>query len=200
MPKPKPTLSILCTAQSPLAQAVWDDMAKVDVILLNDVQKTDDVLKTVHTSTNDWIVLAPDAATAEDLRALWQAAKHESFADFPVMAIGREIAHSSLVSRGLYGMLGTLRRTFLGDRVGFGRLILMARQDFANLPPYHGVLDFVSVLARDNSIRVVSVPVSFGRPPLSFCQALRTFVTLWGTFWLKRCWIFAPRQGTPPQL
>jgi hypothetical protein len=200
MPKPKPTLSILCTAQSPLAQAVWDDMAKVDILLIHDPQNTADVFKTLATLSSDWVILAPHAATPPDVRSLWQAAKHESFAEFPVMAMGREIPEDALISRWLYGMLGALRRTFLGDRVGFGRLILMARQDFANLPPYHGVLDFVSVLARDNSIRVVSVPVSFGRPPLSFCQALRTFVTLWGTFWLKRCWIFDPRQGTPPQL
>ncbi len=200
MPKPKPTLSILCTALSPLSHADWGDVAKVDVILLNDVQKTDDVLKTVQTSTSDWIVVAPDAATPEDLRALWQAAKHESFADFPVMAIGREIAHSSLVSRGLSCALGALRRTFLGDRVGSGQMILMARQDFANLPPYHGVLDFVSVLGRYGGIRVVSVPVSFMQAPLSLCKALKAFTALWGTFWLKGCWIFPPRQGTPPQL
>jgi hypothetical protein len=200
MPKPKPTLSILCTALSPLPQADWGDMAKVDVILLNDTQKTDDILKTVQTSTSDWIVVAPDAATPEDLRALWQAAKHESFADFPVMAIGREIAHSSLVSRGLSCALGALRRTFLGDRVGSGQMILMARQDFANLPPYHGVLDFVSVLARYGGIRVVSVPVSFQEPPLSPCKAAKLFADLWGTFWLKERWIFPPRQGTPPQL
>jgi hypothetical protein len=200
MPKPKPTLSILCTAQSPLTQAVWDDMAKVDILLIHDPQNTPDVFKTLSTLNSDWVILAPNAATAADVRALWQAAKHESFAEFPVMAMGREIPEDALISRGLYGMLGTLRRTFLGDRVGFSQMILMARQDFASLPPYHGVFDFVSVLARDNGIRVVSVPVSFGRPPLSFCQALRAFVTLWGTFWLKRCWIFPPRQGTPPQL
>ena len=200
MPKPKPTLSILCTALSPLSHADWGDMAKVDVILLNDVQKTDDVLKTVQTSTSDWIVVAPDAATPEDLRALWQAAKHESFADFPVMAMGREIPHDALVSRGLSCALGALRRTFLGDRVGSGQMILMARQDFANLPPYHGVLDFVSVLGRYGGIRVVSVPVSFMQAPLSLCKALKAFTALWGTFWLKGCWIFPPRQGTPPQL
>jgi hypothetical protein len=200
MPKPKPTLSILCTALSPLPQADWGDMAKVDVILLNDTQKTDDILKTVQTSTSDWIVVAPDAATPEDLRALWQAAKHESFAEFPVMAMGREIRHPSLVSRGLSCLLGVLRRTFLGDRVGSGQMILMARRDFESLPPYHGVLDFVSVLARYGGIRVVSVPVSFQEPPLSPCKAAKLFADLWGTFWLKERWIFPPRQGTPPQL
>jgi hypothetical protein len=200
MPKPKPTLSILCTALSPLPQADWGDMAKVDVILLNDIQKTDDILKTVQTSTSDWIVVAPDAATPEDLRALWQAAKHESFAEFPVMAIGREIRHPSLVSRGLSCLLGMLRRTFLGDRVGSGQMILMARQDFESLPPYHGVLDFVSVLGRYSGIRVVSVPVSFQEHPLSPCKAAKLFTDLWGVFWLKERWIFPPRQGTPPQL
>lgn len=200
MPKPKPTLSILCTAQSPLAQAVWDDIATVDTVLIHDPENTADMFKTLATLSTDWVVLAPDAATPADIRALWQAAKHESFAGFPIMAMGRERPEGALVSRALYAILGALRRTFLGDRVGFGRLILMARQDVHSLPPYHGVFEFVSVLARDNGIRVVSVPVSFERPPLSFCQALRTFVTLWGTFWLKRCWIFPPRQGTPPQL
>lgn len=200
MPKPKPTLSILCTALSPLPQADWGDMAKVDVILLNDIQKTDDILKTVQTSTSDWIVVAPDAATPEDLRALWQAAKHESFANFPVMAMGREIPSDALLSRGMTRLLGTLRRIFLGDRVGVGHLILMARQDFQSLPPYHGVLDFVSVLARYGGIRVVSVPVSFQEPPLSPCKAAKLFADLWGVFWLKERWIFPPRQGTPPQL
>lgn len=200
MPKPKPTLSILCTAQSPLTQAVWDDLATVDTVLIHDPENTADVFKTLATLTTDWVVLAPDAATPQDVRALWQAAKHESFAGFPVMAMGRERPEDALVSRALYKSLGALRRTFLGDRVGTGRLILMAGRDMQSLPPYHGVFDFVSVLARYGGIRVVSVPVSFAQAPLSPQKALSMFVNLWGVFWLKGRWIIPPRQGTPPQL
>lgn len=199
MPKPKSTVSIVCTQASSLQNILLEGADDIILVFVQNLQNTADIIAAAQKSDSQWIVLAPDEATEADIRALWLAAEHESFAEFPVMAMGREHPSSSPVSRLFSYVLGSLRRVLLGDRVGQGRLILIAKQDFQALPPYQGFLDFISVLARYAGIRVVSVPVSFTAPDLSLREALRLFVNLWGTFWLKGRWLYL-RTGhsTPP--
>ena len=187
MPSQLPKLCIICTKDSTLSE--YPELKQTFSIaynVVNDVTNAAEIANTLSDTKAQWILVAPDYTTAEDVILLWQSLNGQTFAGFPVMAVGlTEKATQSKISNILTITINSIRGVLLGDKIGKCQLFICEKQHLSRLPMFNGVERFIAPLMRSQGVRIVGVPIKNIEQTISYKGFLRELIDCLGVFWLK---------------